>query len=193
MKSQQKSLVAWTKQKWRTNSGKPSLETGERYLPDAAWKSLKPGEKAATNRAKKKGMKSGKQFVPQPEKVAEKTAGKRKTYLDRLRDIDVRLVEFSPDLYRVEPTVLPPQRKYDASLKRLVGAQWYKTFKSERGRLFADNLEMLNDYGHGAPDHTTYKVSVSDQVAKRAARPHHSGKGVEYLLPRKIAKTKVRI
>lgn len=113
--------------------------------------------------------------------------------IEHLRRIDGRLVEFSPDLYRVEPSSLPPPRKYDAQLKRLVGPQWYKTFKSERGRLFADNLEMLKDYGHGAPDFTTYKVSVSDQVAKKALRPHHSGKGVEYLLPRKIAKTKVRI
>jgi hypothetical protein len=74
MKSQQRDLVEWTNQKWRTSSGKPSLKTGERYLPDAAWKSLSPGEKAATNRAKKKGMRSGKQFVKQPKSVAKKTA-----------------------------------------------------------------------------------------------------------------------
>jgi hypothetical protein len=74
MKSQQRDLVEWTNQKWRTSSGKPSLKTGERYLPDAAWKSLSPGEKAATNRAKRKGMKAGKQFVKQPKSVAKKTA-----------------------------------------------------------------------------------------------------------------------
>jgi hypothetical protein len=74
MKSQQRDLVEWTNQKWRTSSGKPSLKTGERYLPDAAWKSLSPGEKAATNRAKRKGMRSGKQFVKQPKSIAKKTA-----------------------------------------------------------------------------------------------------------------------
>jgi hypothetical protein len=74
VKPQQRSLVEWTRQKWRTNSGKPSLQTGERYLPDAAWKSLSPAEKAATNAAKRKGMRSGKQFVAQPKKVAAKTA-----------------------------------------------------------------------------------------------------------------------
>lgn len=78
MKSQQKSLVNWTRQKWRTNSGKPSLKTGERYLPDAAWKSLTAAEKAATNRAKRKGMKKGKQFVKQPKSIAKKTAKYRK-------------------------------------------------------------------------------------------------------------------
>lgn len=74
VKPQQRSLNEWTRQKWRTNSGKPSLQTGERYLPDAAWKSLSPAEKAATNAAKRKGMRSGKQVVAQPKKIAAKTA-----------------------------------------------------------------------------------------------------------------------
>lgn len=74
MKATQKSLVDWTVQKWRTLSGKPSLETGERYLPSAAWNALSSGEKAATNRAKREGMRSGKQFVDQPKSIAKKTA-----------------------------------------------------------------------------------------------------------------------
>jgi len=74
MKPQQRSLKEWTRQKWRTASGKPSLKTGERYLPEAAWATLSPAEKAATNRAKRKGMKAGKQFVKQPKRIAEKTA-----------------------------------------------------------------------------------------------------------------------
>jgi hypothetical protein len=74
LKPQQRSLRDWTNQKWRTASGKPSLKTGERYLPDAAWKALSPGEKAATNRAKRKGMRAGKQFVSQPKSIAKKTA-----------------------------------------------------------------------------------------------------------------------
>jgi hypothetical protein len=44
MKAPQKSLKKWTKQKWRTKSGKPSTQgskaTGERYLPSSAIKSL---------------------------------------------------------------------------------------------------------------------------------------------------------
>ena len=69
----QQSLKNWTKQKWRTSSGKPS-KGKRRYLPDAAWKSLTPAEKAATNRAKAKGNKKGKQFVKQPKRIAKKTA-----------------------------------------------------------------------------------------------------------------------
>lgn len=74
MKTPQKSLKDWTAQKWRTKSGKPSSETGERYLPEAAIKALSPSEYAATTAAKRKGTKSGKQFVRQPDKIAKKTA-----------------------------------------------------------------------------------------------------------------------
>ena len=68
----QKSLKSWTKQKWRTKSGKPSAKTGERYLPTSAIKSLSSAEYAATTRAKRKGTKAGKQHVAQPKKVANK-------------------------------------------------------------------------------------------------------------------------
>ena len=71
MKEPQKSLKRWTAQKWRTSDGKPS-KGKKRYLPSAAWKALSPAEKAATNRAKAKGNKSGKQFVKQPKSIAKK-------------------------------------------------------------------------------------------------------------------------
>ena len=71
-------LSKWTKQKWKTKSGKPSSKTGERYLPEKAIKSLSPKEYAATTRAKKAGTKKGKQFVKQPKKIAKKTARFRK-------------------------------------------------------------------------------------------------------------------
>lgn len=71
MKEPQKSLKRWTAQKWRTSDGKPS-KGKKRYLPSAAWKALSPAEKAATNRAKAKGNKSGKQFVAQPKSIAKK-------------------------------------------------------------------------------------------------------------------------
>ena len=74
MKAPQKSLKDWTAQKWRTKSGKPSSKTGERYLPEAAIKALSSAEYAATTAAKLEGMKSGKQFVRQPDKIAKKTA-----------------------------------------------------------------------------------------------------------------------
>ena len=70
----QKSLTAWTKQDWRTKSGKPSAKTGERYLPAKAIKSLTSAEYSATTKAKRQGTAQGKQFVAQPKKIAKKTA-----------------------------------------------------------------------------------------------------------------------
>ena len=66
-------LSKWTKQKWKTKSGKPSSKTGERYLPEKAIKSLSSKEYASTTRAKRKGTKAGKQYVKQPKKIAKKT------------------------------------------------------------------------------------------------------------------------
>ena len=78
LKKPQQSLKDWTKQKWRTKSGKPSTQgpkaTGERYLPESAIKSLSSAEYAATTRAKWAGKAAGKQFVAQPKRIAKKTA-----------------------------------------------------------------------------------------------------------------------
>jgi hypothetical protein len=63
-------LSKWTKQKWKTKSGKPSSKTGERYLPEKAIKALSPKEYAATTKAKRAGTT---QFVKQPKKIARKT------------------------------------------------------------------------------------------------------------------------
>ena len=82
LKKPQKSLKKWTKQKWRTKSGKPSTQgskaTGERYLPEKAIKSLSKKEYAATSRKKRADTKAGKQFSKQPKKIAKKTARHRK-------------------------------------------------------------------------------------------------------------------
>mgnify|MGYP003112851986 FL=1 len=69
----QKSLQRWTRQKWRTKSGKKSSKTGERYLPEAAIKALTDEEYAATTAAKRRGTRKGKQFVKQPKRIAKKT------------------------------------------------------------------------------------------------------------------------
>jgi hypothetical protein len=74
VKPAQKSLKDWGDQKWRTKSGRRSSDTGERYLPEAAIKSLSAAEYAATTRAKRAGKSVGKQFVKQPKDIAKKTA-----------------------------------------------------------------------------------------------------------------------
>tara|TARA_R110002020_G_scaffold40696_2_gene120202 strand:+ start:125 stop:373 length:249 start_codon:yes stop_codon:yes gene_type:complete len=78
LKKSQRSLKAWSKQKWRTKSGKPSAKTGERYLPEKAIKALTSAEYAATTREKRKGIKKGKQSAKQPKRIADKTRKYRK-------------------------------------------------------------------------------------------------------------------
>jgi hypothetical protein len=67
-------LVEWTEEHWGTKSGRPSGETGERYLPEAAREALTDEEYRRTTAAKRRDAKKGRQFSAQPEDVARKTA-----------------------------------------------------------------------------------------------------------------------
>lgn len=71
-KSPHNRLVRWTRQRWRTSSGKRSGGR-RRYLPDAAWKHLSPEEVRRTNASKRRGHDRGRQWVRQPRDVARKT------------------------------------------------------------------------------------------------------------------------
>lgn len=62
------SLVQWSKQDWTTKSGKPSSETGERYLPRKAIEAMSAKDYARTTRAKRMGTS---QVVPQPADIRE--------------------------------------------------------------------------------------------------------------------------
>ena len=77
LKKSQRSLRAWTKQKWRTKSGKPSTQgskaTGERYLPEKAIKTLSSSEYSKTTALKRRAIRAGKQVSKQPKKIASKT------------------------------------------------------------------------------------------------------------------------
>ena len=63
----QTDLDDWTKRKWRTKSGKPSIQgpdaTGERYKPAAEHAKDSPQQTAAETRKKRKAIKSGKQHA----------------------------------------------------------------------------------------------------------------------------------
>jgi hypothetical protein len=77
LSASQKSLRAWTRQKWRTKSGKPSTQgskaTGERYLPAAAIKAMSSAQYAASSKKKREDTAKGKQFSKQP-KAARRIA-----------------------------------------------------------------------------------------------------------------------
>lgn len=71
-KKNNNSLVKWTKQRWRTRSGRPSLKTGERYLPEKVIKRLTKKEYSRTSRNKRMSMKKGVQYSRQPNDIIRK-------------------------------------------------------------------------------------------------------------------------
>ena len=75
-KSKNNSLTKWTKQKWRTKSGKNSVlgpkATGERYLPTKAIKKLSKREYNRTSKQKRRSNKKGKQYSKQPKNISKK-------------------------------------------------------------------------------------------------------------------------
>ena len=72
-------LKQWTEEEWGTKSGKPSGETGERYLPKDARERLDAKDYARTTEKKRRDTRKGKQFSGQPEDVAAKTKPYRET------------------------------------------------------------------------------------------------------------------
>ena len=68
----QEHLHEWTAEHWKTSDGKPAERDGKttRYLPEAAWDKLSPGEVQATNAKKVRGSKAGKQFVANTQAAA---------------------------------------------------------------------------------------------------------------------------
>tara|TARA_R100000654_G_scaffold1971_1_gene7144 strand:- start:420 stop:1004 length:585 start_codon:yes stop_codon:yes gene_type:complete len=68
LRKSQRSLRKWTKQKWRTPSGKKSSETGEVYAPEEQIKRLKSTKKgraklSRANKKKRAATRSGKQHA----------------------------------------------------------------------------------------------------------------------------------
>ena len=108
LKKSQRSLRSWTKQKWRTKSGKKSSETGERYLPEKAIKALSSKEYAESTRKKREDTRKGKQHSKQ----SKKTARKVRKY---------RRVNFEGGVVDTELTYEEElaQGKYDEQLRKL--------------------------------------------------------------------------
>ncbi|UFN51248.1 hypothetical protein LPC08_11885 [Roseomonas sp. OT10] len=77
-KSPGNSLAAWTKEDWGTRSGRPSGETGERYLPRKAREALSDEAYDRSTARKRRDTKAGRQFSAQPADVAAKASRARK-------------------------------------------------------------------------------------------------------------------
>tara|TARA_R100000278_G_scaffold119982_1_gene101945 strand:+ start:128 stop:508 length:381 start_codon:yes stop_codon:yes gene_type:complete len=74
-KSSGNKLSKWSKQKWdyvsKGDKKKPKRKRG-RYLPESVRKSLSPGQKSATNRAKRKASASGRRKAKYSKSIARK-------------------------------------------------------------------------------------------------------------------------
>lgn len=70
-KDTSKGLLKWIGEDWRTKSGKPSLETGERFLPAKAIKALTPEQYRKTSEIKRRDLKKGKQYSKQPKDIED--------------------------------------------------------------------------------------------------------------------------
>jgi len=71
-RSRSNHLAKWSREKWRTRSGKPSHVTGERYLPAKAIKSLSRKEYAQVTASKRRATRSGRQYSPMPRRIVSK-------------------------------------------------------------------------------------------------------------------------
>jgi hypothetical protein len=83
-KSSTNSLVKWTRQNWRTKSGRPSIvgnkHTGERYLPEKMIKKTDSKLYNYSSRLKRKSIKNNKQYSKQPKKLKKQLSKFLKNY-----------------------------------------------------------------------------------------------------------------
>lgn len=158
-KSPDNSLAKWTREKWRTKSGAPSLQTGERYLPSAAIEALTDEEYAETSRAKRRGMKRGQQFVPQPIEVAAKVAPYRRARKGNNTEAPSRDACLPSDLLLRKVSVLnKPDRQNMARKKRQ---------HTPSRRTANDAPDWLIDLGH----YSTFGIAPSsDEYRAEQAR-----------------------
>ena len=138
LKKSQRSLRAWTKQKWRTKSGKKSSETGERYLPEAAIKALSPAEYAATTRKKRKDTKKGKQHSKQPKRIAKKTRRARQfKFMGGLSEAEkTPITEIISTLKKQNINVIPYDADNPITKKQKIMSRLFKMSAAEPARSF---------------------------------------------------------
>ena len=70
--SRSNKLRKWSREHWRTKSGKPSHITGERYLPAKAIQSLSRKEYNSVTASKRRATREGRQYSPMPRRITSK-------------------------------------------------------------------------------------------------------------------------
>tara|TARA_R100000951_G_C2594613_1_gene166194 strand:+ start:55 stop:861 length:807 start_codon:yes stop_codon:yes gene_type:complete len=174
LKKSQQSLKNWTRQKWRTKSGKKSSETGERYLPEAAIKNMSDEEYAATTRAKREGTRKGKQFVAQPKEIANKTKKYRSMKnggMTKGKKSQMGMVKSAA-----------PKRKKEMSDKEYFAMQDRKRREGQKSMSGKDSLNFLTSLMRGAT-----KEAATEGVGEMAAKASRNGGKPKKLKTKKIS------
>jgi hypothetical protein len=70
-KDVKKGLLKWIGEDWKTKSGKPSLVTGERFLPAKAIEALSSEQYKRTSEIKRRDIRKGKQHSKQPKDIED--------------------------------------------------------------------------------------------------------------------------
>tara|TARA_B100000902_G_scaffold48862_1_gene55824 strand:+ start:355 stop:1161 length:807 start_codon:yes stop_codon:yes gene_type:complete len=174
LKKSQQSLKNWTKQKWRTKSGKKSSETGERYLPEAAIKNMSDEEYAATTRAKREGTRKGKQFVAQPKEIAKKT----KKYRSMKNGGMMKGKKSQMGMVKSAA----PKRKKEMSDKEYFEMQELKRRKGQKSMSGKDSINFLTSLMRGAT-----KEAATEGVGEMAAKASLNGGKSKKLKTKKIS------
>jgi hypothetical protein len=198
-KDPRNSLAKWTREKWRTKSGRPSLETGERYLPTKAIAALTDAEYAATTRAKRAGMRKGQQFVPQPEAVALKVRSYRRNSRQQGQGIDPRLLAADGARYFSDEALAEADQEAGSSKSRtaLVLMRPRDFLKMAEPGMREDSqaaLERVLDAGVRLSDVPRLFIATSRTDPHRAVVTGHEGRHrSRALLARGVTQMPVRI
>lgn len=120
-KSSSNSMAKWTRQKWRTRDGDKAERRDSRgrkvvarYLPDAKWKSLTPGEAAATDAKKRRASRKGKQVVANTEKAKVRglaACSGRLVELARVQSVTGQILNIKPVPRSVADPILRAMRR----------------------------------------------------------------------------------
>lgn len=79
-KTKNNRLSIWTREKWRTRSGKPSGVTGERYLPSRVIEHLSEREYNLSTRKKRQDTRKGRQWSSQPLRIKKRVSQLKRKY-----------------------------------------------------------------------------------------------------------------
>lgn len=174
LRKSQQSLREWTKQDWGTKSGKPSAETGERYLPKKAIAALSDSEYKATSDKKRKDTAAGKQHSPQTKKA--RRVARQFRYVGGLTTQE-RVKEPPLTAQEIQDTLLYKDNNVNTTtpdVGSITPLSFYEAQKIEKSQLSSDPvIAKVQKFGRNLYDffvpQTTLDVVLSGTLPAKTA------------------------